>query len=77
MAIFLILKLRKFSPEAKKCFLEIVVERYETSIELLNSQIQSYNFWDPKEFLESIPSLKQEEILLPLDLHIEDDYAFE
>ena len=42
----------------------------------MNSQIQSYNFRDPKEFLENIPSPKQEEIVLPLDLHIEDDCAF-
>ena len=41
---FLIFKSRKFSPKAKTCFLEIVVERYKTGIEFLNSQIQSYNF---------------------------------
>ena len=74
--VFLILKSRKFSPEARTCFLEIVVEWYETGIELLNSQIQSYNFWDPKEFLENLPSPKQEEIVLPLDLHVEGDCAF-
>ena len=27
--------------------------------------------------MENIPSPKQEEAVLPLDLHIEDDYAFE
>ena len=74
--VFLILKSRKFSPEAKTCFLDIVVERYETGIELLNSQIQSYNFICPKEFLENIPPPKKEEILLPLHLHIEDDCTF-
>ena len=42
----------------------------------MHSQIQSYNFQDPKEFLENVPSQKQEEIVLPFNLHIEDDYAF-
>lgn len=45
-------------------------------IELLNTQIQSYNFQDPQEFLENIPSPKQEEIVLPLDLHSENDCSF-
>ena len=76
-AVFLILESRKFCPEAKKCFLEVVFERYENGIELLNSQIQSYTFRDPKEFFENIPSPKQEEIVLPFDLHIADDYSFE
>ena len=42
----------------------------------MHSQIQSYNFRDPKEFLENIPSPKKEEIVLPFDLQIEDDYSF-
>lgn len=74
--VFPILKSRKFRPDARTCFLDIVIERYEIGIELLNSKIQSYNFWDPKEFWGSLPSPKQEEIVLPLELHIEDDCAF-
>jgi hypothetical protein len=45
-------------------------------IELLDSQIQSYNFLDLKVLLENIPSPKQGEIVLPVDLQIDDDYVF-
>ena len=54
----------------------MVVEKFENDIELLDSQIQSYNFLDLKEFLENLPSPKQEEIVLPVDLQIDDDYVF-
>ena len=74
--VFLILKSRKSSPQLKICVLELISEKYENDIKLLHSQIQSYNFWDPKEFLENLPSPKQEEIVLPFDLQIEDDYSF-
>ena len=72
--IFLILKSSKINPEA--IFPKIVVEKCEIDIELLNSQIQSFNFQDPKEFLENSPFPKQEEIVLRFDLQIEDDYDF-
>ena len=75
-AIFLILKSRKCSPQLKICVLELVSERYENGIKVFHSKIQSYNFRDPKEFLENLPSPKQEEIVLPFDLQIEDDYDF-
>jgi hypothetical protein len=39
--LFHCLKSRKFSPKGKICFLELVVERFEEDIELLDSQIQS------------------------------------
>jgi hypothetical protein len=42
--VFLILESSKFSPKIKICFLELVAEKYENDIELLDSQIQSYNF---------------------------------
>jgi len=42
----------------------------------LHSQIHSYNFRDPKEFLQNLPSLNHGKIVLPFDLQIEDDYAF-
>ena len=42
----------------------------------MHSQIQSYNFQNPKEFFENLPSPKQEEIIISFDLHIEDDYSF-
>ena len=47
-------------PKIKKIFLGLVVERYETKTEMLNSQEQSYQFKDPREFLESLPLPKQE-----------------
>ena len=46
--------------ELKKIFLDLVVERYETEIEILNLQEQSYQFRDPRAFLESLPSPKRE-----------------
>ena len=67
----------KLSPKGKICFLELVVEKFENDIELLDSQIQSYNFRDLKEFLENLPSPKQEEIVLPIDWQIDDDYVFQ
>ena len=39
-------------PVLKKMFLDLVVERYESELQLLNSQEISYEFKDPKEFLE-------------------------
>ena len=74
--VFLILKSRKCSPQLKICVLELVSEKYENGIKIFHFQIQSYNFQDPKEFLENLPSPKQEEIVLPFDLQIEDDYSF-
>jgi len=65
--VFLIFESRKFSPKVKICVLELVAKKYENDIKLLHSQIQSYNFRDPKEFLENLPSPKQEEIVLPFD----------
>ena len=46
-------------PELKKIFLDLVVERYETEIEILNSQEQSYQFRDPRAFLERLPPPKK------------------
>ena len=54
--------------ELKKFFLELVVERYESEIVVLNSQEQSYQFRDPRAFLENIPPPKKGEISLPFDV---------
>ena len=43
---------------------------------MLNSQDQSYQFRDPRAFLEIIPPPKQEEISLPFDVQEKDDCAF-
>ena len=74
--VFHIFKTKKIRFEAKARFLELVIEKFENGIELLDSQIQSYNFQDPKEFLENIPSSKQEEIVLPVNWQFDDDYVF-
>jgi hypothetical protein len=69
-------QIEKLFSESKICVLELVAEKLEKDVELVDSQIQSYNFIDPKEFLENLPSPKQEEIVLPIDLQIDDDYVF-
>ena len=61
----------KFPPKAKTGFLELVVEKFEKEIQYLNDQIQSYEFRDPKEFLEILPPSKQETIGLPVDACID------
>ena len=54
----------------------MVAERYEAEIEILNSQEKSYQFRDPRYFLESLPPPKKEEIPLLFDVQEEDDWAF-
>ena len=66
----------KFNPVLKKNFLELLVERYEAEIELLNSQEKSYQFRDPRAFLESLPPPKKEEIPLLFDVQEEANRAF-
>jgi len=63
-------------PQIKMCFLDLIVEEHENEIEILHSQIQSYDFHDPKEFLQNLPSPSHEEIVLPFDFQIEDNHAF-
>ena len=74
--MFPCLKSSKFSPEGKICFRELIVEIFEKDIELLDFHIELYNFQDPKQFLENIPSRKQEEIIFPFDLQIDENYVF-
>ena len=69
-ALFLLFKSRKYSTKLKICVLKIISENYENEIKLLHSQIQSYNFQNPKEVFENLPSPKKEEIVLSFDLHI-------
>ena len=61
----------KFPPEAKTGFFELVVEKFENQIQYLNDQIQSYEFRDPKKFMETLPPSKQETIELPVDVCID------
>ena len=65
------LKSPKFPPEAKTGFCELLVERFEEEIQYLNDQIQSYEFRDPKKFLETLLPSKQEIIELPVDVCID------
>jgi len=69
--VFHHLKLSKYPFESKFSFLGLVAKIFEKDIELLALQIQFYSFQDPKNFLENIPSPKQDEILLPSDLQID------
>ena len=54
----------------------MLVERYESEIEILNSQEQSYQFEDQRAYLESLPSPKKEEIPMPFEVQEEDDQVF-
>jgi len=74
--VFLVVKTTEYPHKIKMCCLNLVVEKYENEIELLHSQIQSYDFLNPKEFLQNLPSPSHEEIVLPSDLQIEDNHAF-
>jgi len=65
------LKYFKFHPKAKTSFFELVVEKFEKEIQYLNYQIQSYEFRDPKKFLETLPPSKQETIEVPVDVCID------
>ena len=73
---FFRLVLLKTAGRTNKNFLELVVERYENEIELLESQIQSYSFCDPKEFFQNLPPPIHREIVLPPDLQTEYDLGF-
>ena len=75
--MFLCLKPSRFTPEGKSCFLGLVVERLKNEFELLDVGFQSYDFQDPKWFLESLPPPKKEEIVIPFDLQIEEGYSCE
>ena len=73
---FFRLMLLKIAGGSHNLFLDLVVERYENEIEFLQSQIQSYHFRDPEEFFQNLPSPSHEEIVLPSDLQIEDNYVY-
>ena len=75
--IFLCLKSSRLTAEGKSCFLGLVVEILENEFELLDVQFESHDFQDPKQFLESLPPPKREEIVIPFDLQIEEGYGSE
>lgn len=63
-------------PQIRIPFLDLVVEEHENEIEFLHSRIRSYDFPNPKEFFQNLPSPSRKEIVLPSDLQIEDDHPF-
>ena len=65
-----------FPPVLEKISLKLVVERYEAEIKFLNSQVKSYQFKDPRAFLEGLPPAIKEEIPLPFEVQKEGDQAF-
>ena len=71
IAMLQCLRSLKFPPKAKTGFFELVVENFEKEIQYLNDQIQSYEFRDPKKFLETLPPSKQQTIELPVDVCID------
>ena len=73
-SIFRCLKSNQLTPESKDRFLGLVSERLENEIELLDVQIESYDFQDPKQFLETLPLPKEVKVRLPLDGWIEGCY---
>jgi hypothetical protein len=76
-SVFICLKSREVTPKGKICFLGLIDERLENGFELLDVQIESYDFQDPKSFLESLPPPKREEIVIPFELQIEEEYGYE
>ena len=71
------MKSSRLTPKNKICFLGLAAKKLENEIELLDVQIGSYDFQDPKQFLESLPPPKKEEIVIPFDLQIEEKYGYE
>ena len=70
-ALFQCLKSPKFPLDAKTRVCELVVERIEKEIQTLDEQIQSYDFQDPKKFLEILPPSQQDIIELPTHVYID------
>jgi len=65
------LKSPKFPLETKTRFCELIVEKFEKEIQCLDEQIQSYDFQDPKKFLEILPHSKQDIIEWPTVVYID------
>jgi len=63
-------------PQIKMCFADLLAEEHQNEIELVHSQIQPFDFQDPKEFLQSLPSPSHEAIVLPSHLQIGDKLGF-
>jgi hypothetical protein len=73
--VFRILDLSKLSPKGKICFLELVIEKFEKDIEILNTQIQSYSFQHPKQFYENLTPPKPKDIVSSFDFLIDESFV--
>jgi hypothetical protein len=74
--VFRCWKSKNVPHEIKIRVLELFAERLEKDIELLKTQIQSFNFQSPKQFYEKLTSPKPKDIVSPFDLLIDDDPVF-
>jgi hypothetical protein len=70
-----LLEIEKFSHESKICVLELLAEKLEKDIELLNTQIQSYSFQHPKQFYEKLTSPKPKDIVSSFDFLIDEYFV--
>ena len=70
--VFHCCKLKNYSHKSKICVLELLAENLERDIELLNTQIHSYNFQSPKQFYEELTSPKPKDIVSSFDFLIEE-----
>ena len=68
-------KSKKYSHKIKMCVLELVVEKLEKYIELLNTQMQSYSFQHPKQFYEKLTSPKPKDIVSSFDFLIDESFV--
>jgi len=59
------------SPNYHPSVCELLVERIEKEIQDLDEQIQSYDFQDPKKFLEILPPSQQAITDLPIEVYID------
>jgi len=62
-------------PQIRISFLKLVVQEHENEIEFLHSQIQSYDFPNPKVFSQNLPPLSHRKIVLPFDLQSKVDHT--
>jgi hypothetical protein len=69
-------KSKIFPHEFKMCVFELLAEKLERDIELVKTQIQSFNFHSPKQFYENLTSPKPKDIMSSFDLLIDDDHVF-
>jgi hypothetical protein len=68
-------KSKIFSHEFKMCVFELLAEKLERDIELLNIHIQSYSFQNPKQCYEQLTSPKPKDIVSSFDFLIDESFV--